>query len=384
MKLGIDASNIRRGGGVTHLVELLRAAEPAGQGFDEVVVWAGGPTLAAIEDRPWLRKVRDPALDGGLAARSWWQRTRLSALARREGCDLLFVPGGSYAGDFRPMATLSQNLLPFELVELKRFGWSKMGLKLRLLRLVQSRTFRNADGLVFLTKYARDAVLRSIGRAKGDSAIIPHGIEQRFSCPPRPQRGIEEYGADRPFRLLYVSILDVYKHQDQVAKAVAALRGRGLPVAIDFVGPSYAPAEARLLPLFAQLDPRGEFLRWTGPVPYAELHARYAAADLCVFASSCENLPIILLEGMAAGLPIACSSRGPMPEVLGDAGLYFNPEDPADIGRCLEALLRDAPLRASLAARSWELSRGYSWRRCAADTFGFFARVARAAAEKAV
>jgi len=43
----------------------------------------------------------------------------------------------------------------------------------------------------------------------------------------------------------------------------------------------------------------------------------------------------ILVEAMASGLPIACSNRGPMPEVLGDAGVYFDPEDPHDIARAL-------------------------------------------------
>lgn len=45
MRLGIDASNIRTGGGVTHLIELLRAAKPQEHGFDEVIVWGGSTYL---------------------------------------------------------------------------------------------------------------------------------------------------------------------------------------------------------------------------------------------------------------------------------------------------------------------------------------------------
>ena len=43
-------------------------------------------------------------------------------------------------------------------------------------------------------------------------------------------------------------------------------------------------------------------------------------SNIFIFASSCENMPITLIEGMASGLPIACSDRGPMPEVLQDGG----------------------------------------------------------------
>ena len=54
--LGIDASNIREGGGVTHLVELLRNAEPQNQGITKVIVWSGSKTLETIENRPSLKK----------------------------------------------------------------------------------------------------------------------------------------------------------------------------------------------------------------------------------------------------------------------------------------------------------------------------------------
>ena len=56
-----------------------------------------------------------------------------------------------------------------------------------------------------------------------------------------------------------------------------------------------------------------------------------ARSDLFIFASSCENLPITMLEAMASGIPICCSNRGPMPEVLGREGCYFDPEVPASI-----------------------------------------------------
>ena len=66
MIIGIDASNIRAGGGVTHLLELLRAVDPLVYGFAQVIVWGGKATLGRIEDRPWLVKNHQPLLDKGL------------------------------------------------------------------------------------------------------------------------------------------------------------------------------------------------------------------------------------------------------------------------------------------------------------------------------
>ncbi len=82
-------------------------------------------------------------------------------------------------------------------------------------------------------------------------------------------------------------------------------------------------------------------------------------------------MPNILLEGMAAGLPIACSDRGPMPEVLGDAGVYFNPEDPASIAKAIRHLIESPELREQKAQAAFQRAQQYSWARCAEETFGF-------------
>jgi len=120
--------NIRSGGGLTHLASLLSAADPTAHGFSRVVVWSAPATLNAIEPRPWLEKATQ--LAGGPSVARWvmWQAHGLSAAARAAGCDLLYVPGSTYVGGFRPFVSCSQNLLPFEAVERQRYGWSKMEL----------------------------------------------------------------------------------------------------------------------------------------------------------------------------------------------------------------------------------------------------------------
>jgi glycosyltransferase involved in cell wall biosynthesis len=68
-----------------------------------------------------------------------------------------------------------------------------------------------------------------------------------------------------------------------------------------------------------------------------------------------------------------------MPEVLGDAGVYFDPEDPSTLVRQLRALVGSAELRAELAQRAFERAAAYSWDRCAEETFGFLSEVLRGA-----
>jgi glycosyltransferase involved in cell wall biosynthesis len=368
VRLGIEASNLRRGGGITHLREILRAADPRDFGFDEVIVWSGKATLDALPRAGgWLRLEHKPLLDRGLAQRSWWQSVELAREARRERCDVLFVPGGSYAGAFRPFVTMSRNMLPFEPAERRRYGLSSLGLKLAVLERVQGASMKRADGVIFLNEYARRRVTARTGTLRGKTAIIPHGVAEEFRRAPRMQKEVAG-------RLLYVSIVDVYKHQPEVAEAVARLRARGLPVEIDFRGPAYPPAMKKLEETLARVDPKREFVHLGGPAPYGELPAAYAAADAFVFASSCENMPNILLEAMAAGLPIASSNRGPMPEILGDAGVYFDPENVDEIERALAALIEDRGARERFAAAAFARAGEYSWSRCAAETYSFLAQ----------
>lgn len=377
MRIGIDASNIRAGGGVAHLVELLRAAKPQEHGFDEVIVWGGSSTLNCLEDRPWLRKVYEPALDQSLPIRLYWQRFTLDLSVRRESCNVLFALGGSDSGSFRPFVSMSQNLLPFEWTEARRYGVSWQLLRNILLRFSQSWSFRAANGVIFLTEYARDVVMKTVKAIDGTTTIIPHGINERFLLAPRSQRTLSDASSLQPFRILYVSTVTVYKHQWHVVEAVAQLNKEGVPVQLDLIGPAYPPALRRLNKAISRFDQQETCIHYHGSVPYAELFNWYHQADLFVFASSCETFGLILTEAMAAGLPIACSNRSSLHETLGDAGLYFDPEKPMEIADAIRKLIEDHVLRAEKAEAAFDRAKEFTWERCARETFDFIAKIAR-------
>jgi glycosyltransferase involved in cell wall biosynthesis len=144
---------------------------------------------------------------------------------------------------------------------------------------------------------------------------------------------------------------------------------------LELVGPAYPPALQRLNATIERVDPERRWVHYHGAIAFDALHHHYAEADLGLFASSCENMPNILLETMASGLPIGCSNKGPMPEVLGEAGVYFDPEQPEDIACALRKLIESPPLRTELAQASYDRAQQYSWQRCASETIGFLAAV---------
>ena len=379
VSVGIDATNLRLGGGVTHLVELLGAANPADQGISRIVVWGGSQTLARIENRPWLTKINPSALNQGLVSRILWQVWSLSQEAKHEKCDVLFIPGGSYIGRFAPVVSMSQNLLPFDWHEICRMGPSISTFKMLLLRWVQTWSFQHSSGVIFLTRFARDLVLKITGPLTCRTQIVPHGIDWRFNSPPKEQFPIESYGPNHPFRVLYVSNIAAYKHQEIVIQALSHLRNKGYALTLDLIGPSVSSGLVRLQGAIKRWDPLGIWVNYHGQLPHQELHQFYLSSDLGVFASSCETFGITVLEKMVAGLPLVCSNKSSLPEVALNGVVYFDPESVSDLVHAIELALHSPSLRTNKAFLSQELVRQYSWTRCAQETFTFLVEIARSA-----
>jgi len=374
MILGIDASNIRAGGGLVHLRELLTAAEPEQYGVGKVVVWGGAQTLSVLPQRPWLQPVWQPACEQNLVRRFGWQTYDLPRLAHGKA-DLLFVPGGTHIGGFRPYVSMIQNRLPFEANEIGRYGFSEQAIRLRLLRHLQLRTLKKAAGVIFLTEYFRNKVQPKI-RPATPTIVIPHGVSEAFRAAPRVQLPITEYSQTRPFRFLYVSWVEPYKEQLNLVRAIAKVHSEGCPVALDLAGAGESRTVAELRSLVSEIDPTGAFLRYHGPVRYPEIAGLYRQADAFVFPSSCETFGMPLLEAMAAGLPVASSNKTVMPEVLGDAGIYFRP-NVDEISACVRALAEDVNARQRYANAAYRRAARFTWARTAEETFAFVAGVGR-------
>ena len=178
--IGIDATNIRQGGGITHLSQLLAHADPKKSNFDKVIVWSSNNTLDQIPVRPWLIKRTHSLLEGNLLYRTLWQIFFLKKSLKRSHCDLLFIPGGFYTLRFKPTIIMNQNLLPFEYTEIARYKFSLMTAKLIILRLIQKYSFKKADAIIFLSKYSKKTVEKLLPNSDSKAIIIPHGIEKKF------------------------------------------------------------------------------------------------------------------------------------------------------------------------------------------------------------
>ncbi|OCB21448.1 glycosyl transferase family 1 [Mycobacterium malmoense] len=106
-----------------------------------------------------------------------------------------------------------------------------------------------------------------------------------------------------------------------------------------------------------------------------DLAARYQAASAFVFPSKYEGFGLPPLEAMSHGCPVVCSNAGSIPEVVGDAGVYFDPNDAEELRAALERVATSEELQADLRARGYARIDAFSWDRCAAATAQIYCEI---------
>lgn len=160
------------------------------------------------------------------------------------------------------------------------------------------------------------------------------------------------------------NILGLLKAMPQV---IAAEPRTHLAIVGDTSGKGFWDNVDELKAFVATTEPLPAHVHFTGYVSDPDLAELLNASDALVFPSLWEGFGLPAVEAMSCGIPVLASNRGgSLPEVVGDAGLLFEPEDPNAIASCIIGFLRDEDLSARLARKALERSRLFSWSRGAA------------------
>lgn len=370
--IGIEASRNRSGGARAHLIGILECFDEMflENHIKEVHVWSYTNLLDRLPEKEWLIKHTVKASEKSLLHQLWWQYKKLPIELKENNVDILLNTDASSICSFRPAITMSRDMLSYEKGEMKRFGISFQRLRLLTLKYVQNYSLKKSTAAIFLTNYASEIIQKSAGKIKQIN-IIPHGVSEKFRI--ITNNGI--WDSNSSIKCIYVSNVELYKHNWNVALAISNLRDKGYNISIDFVGGGSGKAQKYFNHVISKIDENGHFIKQHEFVNHNKLPSLYKDKDIIVFASSCENMPNTLIEGMCTGLPIVCSNRGPMPEVLKDGGIYFDPEDIYSIENSILQVIEEKDLRINISKISKELSEQYSWRRCSYDTFLYIIQI---------
>ncbi|NRS90149.1 glycosyltransferase involved in cell wall biosynthesis [Flavobacterium sp. 7E] len=370
--IGIDASRNRSGGAKAHVIGLISDGTPEDYGIDEVHIWAFKSLLDSLPDKPWLFKHNPEPLEKSLFKQIYWQAFTFQKELISKKVTILFTTDASTFCSFKPMVVMSQDLIQYEPGIMKIYGWGMGRLSNFMKLVVQNRAMRRAKGVIFLTEYSMDTVQQTTGMLD-NKVVIPHGVGSLFK---EENHVVQERLLDKKvIKCIYVSNTEMYKHQWNVVKAVASLREKGIPIELVLAGGGIGKSRILLDQEILNSDPHNNFVKILEFISPLKMPNLLSNSDISIFASSCENLPVTLLESMAVGLPIASSNRGPMPEVLKEAGIYFNPEDYISIALAVEKLIKDDNTRILNAKRGRELSLEYSWNSCSNKTWDYLVKI---------
>jgi glycosyltransferase involved in cell wall biosynthesis len=212
------------------------------------------------------------------------------------------------------------------------------------LRLARS-CFRHADLVCPVSEDLRRQ-LETV-QPRGRYRVVPNVVDTTVFHPPKAPRASRQ---GRPLRLLNVASLDEKKRHADLLHALAAARARGLDAELEIVGEGRLDGMLRALSAELGLDGAVRFAGSRSPREVAE---RMRAADVFVLPSRFENLPVVLLEAMASGLPAIATAVGGVPEVVDeDAGILVPAEDVGALAHALERIADGSYDAAALARRA--------------------------------
>jgi glycosyltransferase involved in cell wall biosynthesis len=211
-----------------------------------------------------------------------------------------------------------------------------------------------ADIVFAISSTTRDDLLERFGLPPDKVVVTPLGVTTV-----EPSHGSLPF--EEPPWFLYVGErAKPYKNWRAVVDAVSA---SGPEVRLACFGPPATPDEQRLV----HERGLGDRVRFVGGDDH-DLARVYRAASALVYPSLYEGFGLPPLEAMAHGCPVVAARAGPMPEVLADAALFFDPADIDDLAHALGRVLDDKEDMALLRTRGRDRAATFTWQRTVDET----------------
>jgi len=224
----------------------------------------------------------------------------------------------------------------------------------RWYRLMHAGLVRRGAKIVTVSEFSRGRIATHLRIDPARIAVMPEGGEHILRA--RPDDAVlARHGLQRGRYALAVGTRAAHKNLDALAGAAAMLAGRGMSLA----------AAGAADPKVFRAATGGPGAIALGRVTDAELRALYENALCLVFPSRYEGFGLPPLEAMVCGCPVIASRAGAVPEVCGDAALWFDPVRPETLTVALTRLIDEDGLAEACVARGHAIVPRFTWARAA-------------------
>ena len=359
--LHIDASRLKSGGGVLHLIKLLELEKYSK--FDKIIVYTyQNSEFEKFKSQKIIIKTH-PYINKNIFYQIFWQRYLLKKEISSN--DLLFTIDSTSFCKLKKNVVLNQDLIGFQKGSLKYFSFKNKVVSY-MKYLVAKNAIKNSIANIFTTKYALDEVVKKIGSIK-NANVIPHGIDSEFLI-----KKINYDISDSSLKVIYISSILDYKNHKYLISSLNNLSIKKKVIAY-FIGGGDLSLINKLKA--QSINSKGNIFHFPGFLNREEVFNLTRSCDIAVFLSSVECFGITLLEYMRMGMPIICSNESSMPETLQEGGILVSPFDEASIIKEITDLELNQNQRVNLGNKAYVNSLKYSWDNTVKETYSFLNKI---------
>ena len=356
----IDASRNRSGGAIQYLKNFIKYLNIKNTLIKKIVLFSDKNLLRQIDSKPFLKKISHPFLGKNIILEIIWQFLFLPIYLKKNKIDLLYSLDSTTFCNFKSQIVFNQDLLSFDKNIYKKFSFGAEKLRLFLIRHIQINAIRNAQETIFLSKFSKNMIAKYV-KKKINYSIIYHGIDSSLfrSGKQKIKKFNWDFKKKRKIKLIYVSPLFSYKNHITVAKAYERLLKNYQNLEIKFVGKFNHNFELynKILKKFPSIKKKN----FIGEVSHSKVVDLLKDSDIFIFASSSETFGISLAEAMALAMPIICSNKSSLPEILKNGGLYFDPHDDITLSNQIKNFINNKNLSKQKSSKAHNLSLLYNW-----------------------
>ena len=375
MKIGFSTSVIQRGktGVAQYVFALLRAFLPYAKQheFYLFVLEEDRPLFDFAKDAMTLVTVPEPYRPA--VKNVLWHQTKLPALVRSLGLDVLHVPSYRRLLWRKPCALVAtiHDLAPFHVTG--KYDWKRMIYG----RVIVKRLAARQDEIIAVSENTARDLGTYFGLGRDRVNVVWNGIDhQRFQpgdAIAAKAEAARRWQLNRPF-FLYVSRLEhPGKNHVRLIEAFNRFKAETRsPWLLAFGGSDWHGAE--VIHAAAKASPFAADIRLLGFVDDPSLPLLYRATDVFVYPSLFEGFGFPPIEAMACGCPVISSTRGSLRDVVADAALTIDPESPAEMAAALVRLAASGAERDAWREAGYRNARRFDWGQNAEQTLALYER----------
>ncbi len=251
----------------------------------------------------------------------------------------------------------------------------KSPLRRAAFRLVFYSSVKKARKIIAVSESTKNDIIRYFRMKDEKIQVIYEGADGQFRLLPKESVDSlrQKYGLNRPF-LFYTGVWRNHKNLVGLIRAFKLIREKYRDDLLLVLGGKEDPYYPEVRRTWEEMGLQRDIIP-VGFIDQTELPAFYNAATAFIIPSFYEGFGLIGLEAMSCGTPVISSDRTSLPEILGDAAVYFDPDDPEEMAEKIHLVMSDKKLYNVLREKGFEQAKRYSWDKMGKETTEIYEKI---------